>query len=69
MMSPPAMPPARRPDPPPPQSSTSDPHETKATTVFYNPTVTTKLPEKKGEEQSLFSKASKVGSLVLMYLN
>lgn len=49
MMSPPAMPPVRRPDPPPPQSSTSYPHETKTTTVFYNPTVTTKLPEKKGE--------------------
>ncbi|XP_069982485.1 uncharacterized protein [Penaeus vannamei] len=49
MMSPPAMPPVRRPDPPPPQSSTSYPHETKTTTVFYNPTVTTKLPEKKGD--------------------
>lgn len=55
MMSPPAMPPVRRPDPPPPQSSTSYPHETKTTTIFYNPTVTTKLPEKKGERTGVFS--------------
>ncbi|XP_071514054.1 uncharacterized protein [Panulirus ornatus] len=49
LMSPAALPPASHPDLPDPFSPASHPQQTQTPNLFYNPTVTTKLSDKKSD--------------------